>query len=112
MPFCPSCGVEYNPGVEICSDCREPLKERPLSTPGSSPIRFVPMPGLPGGVYAEMIKHVLEKQGIPCYIQTEGVGGAYAIRAVNAIGSEARLYVPEDRIEECLKIQHGLLDHI
>jgi hypothetical protein len=120
MPFCPSCGLEYLPGFKICPDCNEALVDRPPGeslTPefekGSFPdVRFVPLPNLPGRVYAEMVKHVLEKWGIPCYIQSDGIGGAYQIVGTGMPGTGAKLYVPEDRLEECLRLQHEMLDHI
>jgi hypothetical protein len=59
-----------------------------------------------------MIKGVLDQRGIPCYIQMDGIGGAYGIDGTGVTGAGSSLYVPEDRLEECLQLQHEMLDHI
>lgn len=33
MPWCPTCGAEYLPGVDVCSDCRVPLADSPPVPP-------------------------------------------------------------------------------
>jgi hypothetical protein len=78
----------------------------------SSKVRFVPLPGLPGRVYAEMVKGILDERGIPCYIRSEGIIDAYGISGTGPVNRGVRLYVPEDRVDECKDIQHGMLDHI
>jgi hypothetical protein len=108
--------MEYMDGVRVCSDCAEPLVGAlPEETPGpvSAPdIRFVPLPTLPGRIYTEMIKGVLDGKGIPCYIRSDGLVDAYGISGTGPMGKGAVLYVPEDRVEECLALQHGMLDHV
>jgi hypothetical protein len=112
MPFCPECRAEYVAATRNCSDCRKALVDRLPVVPSVPDIRFVPLPGVPGRAYAEMVKHVLDRRGIPCYIHSSGVDGAYAIGAAQVAGAEARLFVPEDRLDECVALQQGMLDHI
>lgn len=111
--FCPECGYEYKEGIRVCPDCGVGLVDG-LSEDeddGRPDGWFVPLPNLPGRVYAEMVKAVLDARGIPCYIRAEGVGDAYQFSGTTPRGG-VRLYVPEDRLEECMQIQHGMLDHI
>ena len=111
--FCPKCRYEYKPGVKVCPDCNENLVEEfPEDEEELHPdLSFVPLPNLPGRVYAEMVKEVLEKRGIPCYIRSEGVGDAIQFSGTTP-REGIQLFVPEDRLEECLQIQHQMLDHI
>ena len=111
MVFCPECGYEYNPAVRVCPDCGVELVDK-FPEEEMSDVSFVSLPDLPGRVYAEMIKGVLEERGIPCYIRADGVSDAYGISGTGPVSKGVRLYVPEDRLEECIQIQHGMLDHI
>jgi len=117
MPFCPNCRYEYNPGIAECPDCHEKLvnalaAEKADSNRAAMGLRFVPLPDLPGRVYAEMVKGVLEKRGIPSYIRSDGISEGYGVVGTGPIAKGFHLWVPEDRVEECLDIQHQMLDHI
>ena len=112
MPFCPTCKMEYLSGYSKCPDCSEMLVDHLPDEKPAPEVRFVPLPNLPGRVYAEMVKNVLEKKGIPCYIHSEGFSEAYGRNAASGVGTTATLYGPEDRLEECLALQHDMLDHI
>ena len=114
MPFCPNCRYEYRADVSECPDCGEVLVDALPSMDDETfrNVRFVPMPDLPGRVYAEMIKGVLEERGIPCYIRSEGIIDTVGVTGTGPVNRGVKLYVPEDRLEECLDIQHGMLDHI
>ena len=111
--FCPQCRCEYNDGVDQCADCKVKLvKELPPKEDDIPEFQnFVPLPNLPGRIYAEMVKGALEERGIPCYLRSGGVGDAYQFGGNLPLGG-IQLYVPEDKLEECLRIQHEMLDHI
>ncbi|HEX9934642.1 MAG TPA: DUF2007 domain-containing protein [bacterium] len=113
MPYCPSCGYEYQPGVSECPDCREKLVN--LLKPDAhgaerTNIRFVPMPELPGRVFAEMVKGALEEQGIHSYIRSDGISEGFGIVGTGPIAKVFRLFVPENRYEESLDIQKQMMD--
>lgn len=40
MPWCPSCGAEYLPGVNVCSDCKVPLADSPPLPPGHDVVAY------------------------------------------------------------------------
>ena len=113
MVFCPKCEYEYTDQVYICPDCNIRLVAKlPVKNEEDSPyVRFVPLPNLPGRVYAEMVKGALEKQNIPCYIQAAGIGNAYQFSGTMPLEG-VQLYVPEDKLDECIQIQHSMMDHI
>ncbi len=112
--FCPVCKYEYKPGMTVCPDCGEKLVEnlpQEKHNKISENINFVPLPNLPGRVYADMVKETLNAKSIPCYIRSEGVGDAYQFPGTTPMGG-IRLFVPEDRLEECIAIQRQMLDNI
>jgi hypothetical protein len=117
MPFCPDCRSEYNPGAAECPDCRARLvdalpPERKESDDASLDVKFAPMPELPGRVYAEMVKGALEEHDIPSYIRSDGISEGYGVMGTGPISKGFRLWVPEDKLEECVEIQHQMMDHI
>ena len=112
--FCPSCKYEYREGITECPDCQKKLVGKLEEIPefkDMPDIPFVPLPNLPGRVFAEMVKNVLEEKGIPCYIQADGIGNAYQLGGTMPLGG-VQLFVPENRLEECLQVQHDMMDHI
>ena len=111
MGFCPKCGYEYQEGVKTCPDCEIELVDR-IPVEEYRDIRFVPLPNLPGRVYAEMLKGVLDKKGIPCYIRARGITAILQISSTDAVSEGVQLFVPEDRLQECEDLQHRMLDHI
>jgi hypothetical protein len=113
MPYCPECGYEYREGVRTCPDCGQKLQdEAPQPSPPSPNVKFKALPSLPGRVYAEMLKGVLDQEGIPCYIHADGFSNATGVTGTGPVSKGVKVYVPEDRYEECLRFQHGMLDHI
>jgi len=116
MPFCPECRYEYEDDIKVCADCGKSLVKTLKDETGKEEeipnVKFIPLPGLPGRVYAEMIKEVFEKEGIPCYIRSGGITDGFNIDAAGPAGENTFIYVPEDRVEECERIQHQMLDHI
>jgi hypothetical protein len=74
--------------------------------------KFVPLPDLPGRVYAEMVREVLEQKGIPSYIRSDGLSDGYGVVGTGPIAKGFQLFVPESAVEFCLQIRNEMLDHI
>jgi hypothetical protein len=110
MPYCPECRYEYKVGINKCPDCGTDLVEQIQEEEDVvEEIEFVPLPNLPGRVYAEMVMEVLKQKGIPCYTRSDGLTDSHLIRGT--VGG-VQLYVPKDRLDDCLDIQRQMMDHI
>jgi hypothetical protein len=79
----------------------------------STEIKWVPLHPLPGVVYAEMVKEVLEKYGIPCVLKKDFFTNADLTWLANTgAGLETVILVPEDCAKEAAGILHDMMDHI
>jgi len=110
MGFCPSCRVEYVPGITECPDCGSKIVDTLSDIPD---IKWVALPSVPGVVYAQMITEVLIREEIPCYIQSLwSSGGLGVISSTSMPGVTAKIMVPEPEYERAKQIQEGMVDHI
>lgn len=112
MPFCPNCRYEYEEGVRECADCGVPLVDQLPEEPEPAEEELVELHTLPGTVYAEMVKEVLEKEGIGCVIKPSTLSGGLLVNAVGAAGSECRIFVPAGKRKRAEKILTEMMDHI
>lgn len=113
MPFCPKCGYEYEPGHRRCPDCDEELVDGlPAEDEPVPEVKWVALHPLPGPLYAEMVKEVLDRRGIPCIIQSDVLSSAYGAKGATLPGMQSRILVPEDRAEEARQLLFQMLDHI
>jgi len=111
MPFCPNCQYEYNPDVKICPDCGAELVEQ-LSEEVPGEIDWVKLHPLPGTIYADMVKEVLDQQGIPNIIRKTFMASAIGASGSEMGGLESIILVPRERKEEAESILHQMMDHI
>jgi len=68
---------------------------------------FIPLRTLPTNYYAQMVKEVLEKRGIPSIIKGDVLSTAYG-----SGGMEVKILVLKGREKEAEAILEEMLDHI
>jgi hypothetical protein len=102
MRVCAHCHAELPIEAEQCPRCGRAQEQ----------IKMVPLHPLPSKIYAEMVKEVLEQRDIHCVIKTDLLSSAFGSDGTSAVGTQAVIYVPEDRREESEEILHQMLNHI
>ncbi len=114
MGFCPDCRYEYLPEVDSCQDCGAKLvPELPEIHVDFKNIEWVAMNPLSGVVYAKMVSEVLDQRGIPNYIQSLfGSGGLGIISGAGFAGASAKIFVPEENLEEASNIQDEMMKDV
>jgi len=113
MLFCPVCGTEYIDGTTECSECQVQLIQRIEADPAEIDYKdWVALQDLPGLAYAEMVKEVLEARGIPCFIESDILTGAYGVKGTSAVGGKCSIHVPKKYQGIAINILHQLVDHI
>jgi hypothetical protein len=74
MPYCPNCHAEYSIGLIRCEQCGENLPVLPFTKKPSineDTQKLVPVAAFPSVVEADMIKELLETNGIQTMIRGE-----------------------------------------
>jgi len=111
MSVCPHCRKRYEDWVKTCPECNLLLIEDSINAERISLGAFVPLKSLPSRLYAEMLKEVLEQEGIPCLVKGEDLGRMLG-GGVGTCPVEIILWVPEEDYERGLEIAEGILDDI
>ncbi len=105
MAYCPKCRSEYRRGIAQCRECGAPLVES--LPPEREP--WQPSPETEGvalcrGVEpgeAEIIREVLEREGIDCVVRTHGPITARLVQLVDGATHDAcTIIVARNRLEE------------
>jgi hypothetical protein len=107
MPFCPNCRYEYVEGVETCPECGANLTAGSLAeeVEGEAKSEYVRLITLSDPSAAMVFRGTLNEAGIPVVVQTHGpISGELASVADNITDDYAVVFVPEDRLEEALRI--------
>jgi len=112
MPYCAECGYEYLPGITECPDCKKELVESLPAEKNIPDEDWLPLRNLPGNLYAEMVKEVLDKSGIPSIIKSDVLSSTYGAKSVSVPGSAAQIFVPEKYHKKCKQILLDMMDHI
>jgi len=108
MPFCPKCKYEYRKGFTRCADCGSKLVDE-LPEEKEVSVKLVPLHNQPGRIYSEMVKEVLEKNGIFCLIES---GPLFSLGSAGSEEGYSYILVPEDKYEEAKRILEEMIDHI
>ncbi len=87
MPFCPSCGYEYEPDVKVCPDCEAELVSQ--LTEESFDGKIVEVFGTYSAAEAGMVKELLRQEGIFCALSNELGSGVWG----GSLGEESEVKV-------------------
>jgi hypothetical protein len=103
--FCPNCKCEHKPGMEKCPDCGADLvdKSKEQKSIAEKERKWTLLCTTQNLVYTDFLKGTLEKNDIPCLVKNEGGMMSYP-------PSYAKVYVPEEKYEESLKIKEQLVN--
>ena len=75
MSYCPECLAEYKEGTAECIDCHVPLNPgsppRPTPEPEAKMVRLRSFKGPTASMDADMVREVLDQEGIPCALPGE-----------------------------------------
>ncbi len=112
MVICPVCGRKYSRKIAGCPNCGQQRVTMPAEQTIPDFERWLPLNNLPGNIYAEMVKEVLDNQGIPCFIRSDAISTALGVRTASMPGATAQLFVPEEFHPACRKILLEMMDHI
>ncbi len=100
--YCPQCDCDYIEGITVCVDCNIQLVERePEEQPTIIDTELVGFRQFQSAVNAELMKTLLDYNGIPAAIGADDCGGMYP--CLNP-GNRLELMVRKEDLEEAQKI--------
>ena len=99
--FCPECQSEFTSDVSFCNDCNISLVE---TLPELETVSWSPIKEYLGYIPAEMAKAALADENIPSFIKGDFLSTAYGIKAWDAAGGKAVLFVPQEYFEKATSI--------
>jgi hypothetical protein len=70
MPWCPTCGTEYETGVSQCADCGSALVDQPPANQGDPNEQTVVALEARSMTEAQVAVATLEAEGIDAYVET------------------------------------------
>lgn len=106
MPFCPSCGYEYQPNILVCPDCQEKLVEKRPEKTGAQQAgemfgeykEWIPIIRLHSVAMGQMVYEALLNKEIPVVIKSGNrfFGQAFTggINSLDPLSDIVILFVP------------------
>lgn len=110
MKYCHSCRYEFKDEIDVCPDCGIPLREDPPAPDKYKEEKWVELYQVSSPIYAEMVKEVLDNEGIPNYLSYDFITSAFIVRGSSLVGESGRLLVPEEFKEEAWNLISSIVE--
>ncbi len=110
MKYCHSCRYEFKDEVDVCPDCGVPLHDTPPAPEKYREVEWVELRQLPSPIYVEMVKEILDNEGIPNYLSFHFLSSTFSIRGSSLVGESGKLFVPKEFRDEALELIEPLID--
>ena len=106
MPFCPQCDTKYQENISTCPDCKEDVIPSLAPTQGAERVGWYAIESVPDEVAGNILKSVLEDEGIDVYLRSHDMPAHGGIKGNAAKSEWGDILVPTNcvaRARECLK---------
>ncbi len=94
--YCPECRTEYQPHIEICTDCNVTLVNDEMSEKPLAEIKWVQVEEFSGKLFAEMAGEILTNNNIPFFLKSDWFSVSHIVSAASIPGGSIKLFVPEN----------------
>jgi len=110
MKYCHSCRYEFRDEIEVCPDCGVELQTTPPAPEKYREVEWVQLRFLESPLYAEMVKEVLDNEGIPNYLSFDFIAASFSIRGASLVGESGKLFVPKEFAKQAQDIVDPLIN--
>jgi hypothetical protein len=109
MSFCPECSAEYTSDVLICADCQVELVPEPLSEDAPEYIDWEVVQEIPSEFVGNLIKGVLEGEGIDAVVRPHEISALGGIRLESEWGE---ILVLSDQVQNAKMVIEDYLANL
>jgi hypothetical protein len=116
MPFCPTCELEYRPGVERCPDCGGELVDQPPERAAlpQGEVEEVLLCCVRGEIHARLLIDALRSRDIPSRTQLGGIADSpwYLAAMPAGVGASEdvtiRIYVRREDLDRARQVYEDM----
>jgi rRNA maturation endonuclease Nob1 len=102
MPYCHQCKSEYLDGVQVCAECGGRLSAEPPESEAKPDVELVQVYLAQGEIDAQMIRSVLDANGVECMLSGESVRLTHGL-TVDGL-AEVKILVREEDAERAREV--------
>lgn len=114
MPYCPKCGSEFRPEIDVCAECLVDLVAEPPPVPSgeSAEVDWVELYTFPGSLYSRMAIELLNREGIAAYSQSDISTSSLGVGSGDYFGATSTVFVPEPDFDRGRDVIETMIDEI